>query len=231
MSDDPAGYTRRFVPGQAGRIELLLDTPSGQARGIALVTHPQPLLGGSASHKIPALLAKACREDQWLAVRPNFRGVGASEGVHDAGRGEAEDMIALAAQLRGSHPALPLALLGFSFGAFVLARVAAELARRGEPAQHVVLAGMPAGVVVDGRSYDPPALPPGSMLVHGERDMRVPLEALLRWADAHAQAVLVIPGADHFFRGKLPLLRDAMRAELGRGPRLGAAPAAAGDVG
>jgi alpha/beta superfamily hydrolase len=75
---------------------------------------------------------------------------------------------------------------------------------------------MPAGVVVDGRSYQPAALPRGSVVVHGEHDARVPLAALLRWAEAHAQPVQVIAGADHFFRGKLPLLRDTLIAELAR---------------
>ena len=206
----------RLLPGPAGPIECLFDAPSPPPRGVALVAHPQPLLGGSASHKIPVLLAKACQENGLIAVRPNFRGVGNSAGVHDAGRGETDDMVALAAQLRAAHPGLPLLLVGFSFGAFVLARAAAELARQGAPAQRALLAGMPAGVVVDGRSYDPPALPPGCLLVHGERDERVPLPAVLRWAERHGQPVLVIAGADHFFRGKLPQLRDALLGQLDR---------------
>ena len=211
----PAGV-RELVAGPAGAIELWLDAPSPAPRGIALIAHPQPLLGGSAQHKIPLLLAKASRDLGWLAVRPNFRGVGASAGEHDGGDGETADLLTLLTHFGERHRGLPLALVGFSFGAFVQARVAAELARRGQAARHVWLAGMPGGVVVDGRSYQPPALPRGSVVVHGEHDARVPLAALLRWAEANAQPVQVIAGADHFFRGKLPLLRDALAAELSR---------------
>jgi alpha/beta superfamily hydrolase len=172
---------RELVAGPAGAIELWLDAPAQAPRGIALIAHPQPLLGGSAQHKIPVLLSKAARDLGWFSIRPNFRGVGESAGTHTGGAGEA-----------------------------------AELAQRGGAARHVWLAGMPAGVVVDGRSYQPAALPRGSVVVHGEHDARVPLAALLRWAEAHAQPVQVIAGADHFFRGKLPLLRDTLIAELAR---------------
>ncbi|OIQ89045.1 alpha/beta hydrolase family protein [mine drainage metagenome] len=207
---------RELVAGPAGAIELWLDAPAQAPRGIALIAHPQPLLGGSAQHKIPVLLSKAARDLGWFSIRPNFRGVGESAGTHTGGAGEAADLLALVGHFGARHPGLPLALIGFSFGAFVQAHVAAELARRGGAARHVWLAGMPAGVVVDGRSYQPAALPRGSVVVHGEHDARVPLAALLRWAEAHAQPVQVIAGADHFFRGKLPLLRDTLIAELAR---------------
>ena len=109
---------------------------------------------------------------------------------------------------------MPLALIGFSFGAFVQARVASRLADAQRPAAHVVLAGMPVGPVEGGRNYEVSALPEGSVLVHGEIDDRVPLSEVLQWARAYSQPVTVIPGADHFFKGKLPVLRALVEAEL-----------------
>jgi alpha/beta superfamily hydrolase len=203
-----------FVEGAAGAIEVLIDAPSQPPRGIAVVAHPQPLLGGSAMHKIPHLLARAVRDIGWLTARPNFRGVGASQGSHDAGIGETDDVLALIARLRRNQPELPLALVGFSFGAFVQSRAARALAERGEPAHRVVLAGLPVGEVEGQRRYDTPEGIPDALVVHGEFDDRVPLAALLDWARPQAQPIVVIPGADHFFTGRLPVLRQLVLSHL-----------------
>jgi uncharacterized protein len=189
-------------------MEVLMDMPASAPNGVAVVAHPQPLQRGSAHHKIPHFLARGLVERGWLAVRPNFRGVGASEGAHDHGAGETEDVVVLVARLREAHPHLPLALLGFSFGAFVQSRVAHRLTVDGNPACAVVLAGMPAGRVEGGRHYAPEGPSPHTLVVHGERDERVPLHAVFDWARAHAQPVVVVPGADHFFTGRLPVLRS-----------------------
>lgn len=196
-----------LVEGPAGAIEVVIDAPVQHPRGIVVVAHPQPLLGGNATHKIPHLLARAMRDAGWLAARPNFRGVRASEGTHDGGIGETEDVLALIAQLREAHPDLPLALIGFSFGAFVMSRVARRLADRGEPARRVVLAGLPVGEVEGQRRYMPEGGLPDTLIVHGENDERVALGAVLDWARPQSQSVVVIPGADHFFTGRLPMLR------------------------
>lgn len=209
-----ATQRRVEIQGPAGTIEVLLDTPNEPPRGLVLIGHPQPLLGGSASHKVPQVLARALQEQGWLAARPNFRGVGGSQGVHDHGIGESDDMVCVARALRAQHPGQPLALVGFSFGAFVQSRVAATLA----PAR-VVLAGMPAGEVEGSRHYEPAPPVPGTLIVHGERDERVPLAAVLAWCGQHNQPVMVVPGADHFFTGKLPLLRTLVSEHLA--PALG----------
>ena len=167
-----------WAAGAAGRIEVLLDEPVGVPRGVGIVAHPQPLLGASARHKVPHVLAHALRDQGWLALRPNFRGVGASEGVHDHGSGEADDLVGLARQARRDHPGLPLALMGFSFGAYVQSHVAARLAAGGEPARHVLLAGMPVGQVRGWRDYDPAPVE-HAWLVHGELDDRASLQELL----------------------------------------------------
>lgn len=191
----------------AGRVEVLLDRPHRPCVGAVIVAHPQPLLGGDAQHKVPHFLARALADAGWLCLRPNFRGAGNSEGVHDGGQGESEDLLSLAVILQ-SEPSIPrLALVGFSFGAYVQARVASRLADAGRPAWRVGLLGMPFGEVADGRRYDPPDGFPDAFAAHGERDERVPLQAILDWARPRRQPLVVVPGADHFFTGKLPVLR------------------------
>lgn len=204
----------QLVEGPAGRMEVLIDVPRPSPVGVAVVAHPQPLLGGSALHKIPQLLARGLCDAGWLVVRPNFRGVGRSEGMHDQGAGEAQDLLALSHSLRGSCAGLPLGLVGFSFGAFVQARVARALADEGAPAWRVCLAGMPAGTVDGGRRYDPPSGLPDALVVHGELDDRVPLSSVLDWARPDTQPVVVMPGADHFFTGRLHVLRNLVLAHL-----------------
>lgn len=197
---------RVLLDGPAGLMEVFADAPA-RCSGAAVVAHPQPLLGGSAHHKIPHLLARGLQEAGWLALRPNFRGVGASAGVHDHGRGEAEDVAWLVAQLRVVHPDLPLALVGFSFGAFVVAQVAHRLMSGSASAAAVVLAGMAVGTVEAGRHYDAPPLAPHTLVIHGERDGQVRLQPVLDWCGTQDHAVTVVAGADHFFTGRLPLLR------------------------
>jgi alpha/beta superfamily hydrolase len=160
------------------------------------------------------MLARGLAETGWLAARPNFRGVGRSAGTHDAGLGETDDVLSLCAVLRESRPDLRLALIGFSFGAFVLARVARALAERAAPPWRVCLAGMPSGEVEGQRRYDTPGGIPDARVVHGELDERVPLKAVLDWARPHAQPVVVVPGADHFFTGRLHVLRSLVLSHL-----------------
>lgn len=204
-----------LVDGPAGVIELLIDAPAQSPRGIAVVAHPQPLLGGNATHKIAHLLARAARDEGWLAARPNFRGVGASQGVHDGGIGETDDVFAVVSQLRQAHPGIPLALIGFSFGAFVQSRVAAQLVQARAASSHVILAGLPVGEVQRGeRHYATEAVPSGTLVVHGELDASAPLASVLDWARPQSLPIVVVPGADHFFSGRLPLLRSVVVAHL-----------------
>ena len=103
------------LQGAAGVIEALRDHPEGTPRGVAVISHPHPLFGGSMTNKVVQTLARAFVQHGWTAVRYNFRGVGASAGTHDEGRGEADDLLQVIAQVA---PEGPLALAGFSFGAF-----------------------------------------------------------------------------------------------------------------
>jgi len=203
--------------GAVGALEVILDDPDCDPVGLAIVAHPQPLLGGNATHKVPQVLAKAIRDAGWRVARPNFRGVGGSAGAHDFGVGEAEDLLLLHGQLLQEHPGLRVALVGFSFGAYVQARVAKVMVATGTPPSYLCLAGMPAGDVEGNRHYDTPQDLPNALVIHGEMDERVRLQAVLDWARPHSQAITVVPGADHFFTGRLPVLRNIVLAHLARG--------------
>ena len=120
----------------------------------------------------------------------------------------------LAERLRAEHSALPLALIGFSFGAFVQIGVARRLIEAGRPAQHLVIAGPGIGEVEGGRRYEPGNVPAGTLVIHGEADARVPLANVLRWAEPQALPVVVVPGADHFFSRRLHVLAEVVRGRF-----------------
>ncbi len=221
MSDQPVLPTAStpspiFLTGAAGRIALRVDVPQGPARGLAVVAHPQPLLGGSPRHPIPHRWARGACQAGWLVVRPGFRGVDGTDGSYDHGVGETDDVLTVLRWLRTHEPALPLALLGFSFGAYVTAHVASTLDAQGTPADAVVLAGMPVGEVDSGRAYATPAVAGAPLLLHGEVDTQAPLAAVLTWARAQGHPVTVMPGADHLFTGHHPWLLAQVLAGLAR---------------
>jgi uncharacterized protein len=194
---------RRLVAGPAGRIEVALDWPDGAPIGIAGIGHPHPLFGGTLDNKVASTLARAFVALGWLALRPNFRGVGQSEGTHDEGIGETSDFLHVLQAVPGDELAsLPRAIAGFSFGSFVAARAAAELGAAGAPPQHLVLVGAAAG------KWPLPPVAAGALVIHGERDETIPLGAVFDWARPLDQPVVVIPGADHFFHRRLTLLKD-----------------------
>jgi alpha/beta superfamily hydrolase len=192
-----AGTRRETVAGPAGRIECAVDEPAGSPRGLALIAHPHPLFGGTLDNKVVQTLARAFVELGYTAWRPNFRGVGASEGRHDGGRGEVEDLAAVLAHAGTGRPVLA----GFSFGAAMAAKLGARLA-----CERLVLVG----VAVTNQQVPPVAA--GTLVIHGEVDETIPLAAVLDWARPQELPVLVLPGADHFFHRKLPALKLAVTA-------------------
>ena len=201
-----------LVPGPAGAIETLADLPQ-QVEGIALIGHPHPLFGGTNSNKVVYTLARTLAGRGYVALRPNFRGVGKSGGEHDDGEGETDDLLALlgwAQQRWGAS--LPVALGGFSFGAYVATRLANRLADAGTPPRFLALAGLAAGFAAGGsaKRYVAPPVPKGvsTLVIHGEVDDTVELINVLDWARPQNLPVIVIPGADHFFHGRLQLIRE-----------------------
>jgi alpha/beta superfamily hydrolase len=187
-----AGTRREFVAGPAGRIECAVDRPESAPRGVALIAHPHPLYGGTLDNKVVQTLARSFLELGYETWRANFRGVGATEGVHDEGRGELDDLHAVLDYLKAEKPVLA----GFSFGAAVQAR----LAQRVVP-ERLVLVGV--GVT----RLETPAVPADTLVIHGENDDTVPLAAVLEWARPQDLPVILVPGADHFFHRKLHVLR------------------------
>ena len=204
-------HTQPFtIAGSAGTIECALDLPDSAQfpapRGIALVAHPHPLYGGTMDNKVAQTLARAFVALGYATARMNFRGVGASAGVHDAGHGETDDMALLLAHMRGRYPGLPAALSGFSFGTFVQAQLQKRLQEQGEPAERLVLVGAAAG------KWAMPDIPADTILIHGEQDDTIPLTAVLDWARPQDIPVIVIPGADHFFHRKLQHIKNLVTA-------------------
>ena len=183
---------RELIAGPAGKIECAVDVPALAPRGVALIAHPHPLYGGTLDNKVVQTLARAFVELGYIAWRPNFRGVGASEGSHDEGRGEVDDLEAVVAHLKASKPVLA----GFSFGASVQTR----LAQRVSPERMVLV-----GAAV--KHLEAMPVPADTILIHGEEDSTVPLADVLAWARPQDLPVVVVPGADHFFHRRLNILR------------------------
>ncbi len=196
--------------GDAGVIEAQRDLAAvgAHARGTVVIAHPHPLFGGTMDNKVVQTLARAFVASGWTAVRFNFRGVGASEGVHDEGKGETADMLAVVQQVA---PEGALAIAGFSFGAFVAINALQSLWDTREIARIALVGASVARVV-------PPALPEAAhertLVVHGEQDDTVALDAVMDWARPQSLPVTVVPGGGHFFHGQLPLLKQLVVRHL-----------------
>ena len=196
-----------LIDGPAGKIDVIMERPDAP-KGIALIAHPHPLGGGANTNKVAYTLARTFVSLGYAAFRPNFRGVGGSEGVHDEGRGETEDLLVVLEEAKRRCGDLPVALAGFSFGAYCQTRVAKHLQEAGHPAQRLVLVGTAAGYVESTRHYDTEAVPHDTIVIHGADDTLVPLSNVFEWALPNDLPVVVVPGADHFFHRRLHVIRD-----------------------
>ncbi len=195
---------RASLRGPAGAIETDISDPGDARRGIAVIAHPNPVQGGTKDNKVVTTLAKAFYHLGYVALRPNFRGVGASAGTHDHGVGETDDLLAVAHHAFERYGELPLLLAGFSFGAFVQTRVAKRLA----PARMVLV-----GAAVN--RFPAETVPDHTLVVHGEADDVVPLAAVLDWARPQRLPIVVVPGGEHFFHGRLDILARIVTGCLG----------------
>ena len=200
---------REHVAGPAGRIECAVDRPAGAPLGLAVVCHPHPQGGGTLDNKVAQTIARACIEIGWAAVRFNFRGVGASEGAWDDGRGEVDDALAVVDSWRSrdEFAGKPLLLGGFSFGGYVAVEAAGRLPADAKPRR----------IVLVGPSVEKQAVrdvPADTVVVHGEDDELVPLAAAFAWARPQSLPVIVFPGVGHFFHGQIALLKKILVREL-----------------
>ncbi|WP_233828024.1 alpha/beta hydrolase [Paraburkholderia sp. ZP32-5] len=202
--------TKKYlIDGPVGKIEVALDLPddvreNGAApRGIALVAHPHPLFGGTMDNKVAQTLARTLVQLNYVTYRSNFRGVGQTDGEHDAGIGERDDLRAVLEHMRteGEYGDLPLVLAGFSFGTFVLSHVAAALVDEGQEIERVVFVGTAAS------RWDVAPVPESTLVIHGELDETVPIQSVYDWARPQELPIVVIPGAEHFLHRKLHVLK------------------------
>ena len=194
--------------GEAGAIEGLLDQPEGAARGVAVVAHPHPLFGGTMDNKVVQTLARAFVQCGWTVARFNFRGVGASEGVHDAGAGEARDFLSVVEQVA---PIGALAIAGFSFGSFVASHAIQSLWEKRDIEKIVFVGTATERLAV---ADVPQSLHDKTLVIHGEQDDTVSLASVMDWARPQSLPVMVVPGGGHFFHGQLPLLKSLVVRHL-----------------
>jgi alpha/beta superfamily hydrolase len=195
------------IPGPAGAIEVAVDFPDPHQarRGVAVICHPSPPEGGTMHNKVVTMCSRALTESGLTAVRFNFRGVGASEGEFDDGRGEVLDLLAVAEWTRKARPDDAFWLGGFSFGSWV-----ALLAARQLPLQQMISIAPPVGLR-DFSGVLPPACP--WLAIQGESDEVVPPPAVVEWLAAQSPEPTVVRMKDtgHFFHRRLLDLRGAIK--------------------
>jgi uncharacterized protein len=200
-----ASTEKLIVPGSAGDIECALDLPIGVVAGTAIICHPHPQHGGTMDNKVVQTLARAFLQLGMRTVRFNFRGVGASQGVWDEGRGELDDALAVIEHFRVTDQ--PWVLSGFSFGAYIASQAAEQLGEDAQPSRMVLVGPSTQKQVM-------PVVPANTVVVHGETDDVVPLSATLDWARPQNLPVIVFPGVGHFFHGQLARLRTVVVQQL-----------------
>lgn len=196
------------IQGEAGAIELRAHVPVEVAPcAVAVVAHPHPLFGGTMDNKVVTTIARAFYDADAATYRFNFRGVGASAGAHDDGRGETRDMLAVIAHVQSLHPGLPLWLAGFSFGGAVTL-AASEHVRA---AEMVLVAPaferLSRWKEISNGQQDQTQPPETTIIIHGEKDQTVPLADSMDWARLRNIPVIVVPDADHFFHLRLHIIK------------------------
>jgi alpha/beta superfamily hydrolase len=202
---------RLRIDGPGGPLEALVTEADGGERAHAVICHPHPLYGGTMDNKVVTTLARALQECGIPTVRFNFRGVGASGGTYDEGKGETADAAAVADWAALRWPQTGLVLAGFSFGAYVATRLAALRA-----VKHLITVAPPVQRF-DFGAVAKPSCP--WLLVQGDADELVDAQEVLAWADAPKASlrVVMMPGVGHFFHGHLTELRDAVVQEIRSG--------------
>ncbi len=191
------------IPGPAGALEARVE--AGGSDRWAILCHPHPLYGGSMHDAVLDTVATVLAEQDVGRVRFNFRGVGASGGRYDEGRGEADDLVAVRDWLAAEHPPEELWLGGYSFGSNVVWRARARIPE----ARRIVLIAPPVGAMDFAAPDD--ALAAQVTIVAGTEDAFVDLAVLRRWSAGRCE-IRTVDGADHFFAGRWDALAEVLRA-------------------
>lgn len=175
---------------------------SGVPRGAAVICHPHPLYGGTMNNKVVHTLAKSLAENNYTAVRFNFRGVGGSAGIYDEGRGEVDDVLAVADWILAQQDATPIILAGFSFGSFVALQAAIKVHTM------ALITVSPPVRMFDFSKLEGIDCP--WQLIQGDEDEVVDIKSVINWIDTlnHPPVMEIVKGSSHFFHGKLIELRQ-----------------------
>ncbi len=213
MSHDeefPAQRTALFLRGPAGKLECITDVPAAaEARaGTIIICHPHPQFGGTMNNKVVTIMERSLRELGLNTVRFNFRGAGASEGEYDEGRGETDDLLAVAAWVRRTRPADVLWLGGFSFGSYVTLRAAKQL----RPALLISIA--PPARRYAFAQLEHPRCP--WLVIQGDEDDIVSVEDVRQWVQSTEPRpdLAVMEHAGHFFHRRLMDLRGLLQQRV-----------------
>jgi alpha/beta superfamily hydrolase len=195
---------RLFIEGPAGALEAVVEEPAAAASSYAVVCHPHPLYGGTMDNKVVTTVARALNDAGIPTVRFNFRGVGASAGAYGEGVGETADADAVASWGAKRWPGQALVLAGFSFGAYVVLRLAQQRLPR------YLIAVAPALELFDAFGMTSPRCP--WLVVQGDADEVVDPAGIINWVNGldPKPRLVVLPGAGHLFHGSLRELRDAV---------------------
>ncbi|AIL32001.1 alpha/beta hydrolase [Basilea psittacipulmonis] len=204
--------------GQVGIVDCAIDWPTTpEITGWALLLHPHPLYDGSRDNKVITTMARLCTQLGFVVVRPNFRGVGLSEGVFDKAHGETFDMLAVYEQFLQTYPELMdkrFVLGGFSFGTAVATQLYNELKDRGLTLPDSLVLTGPAVWRFTWREIVLPA--ENTLVVHGENDEVVPLQEVFDWFRPYHVPVVVVPESTHFFHGNLIILKRLVHDFINR---------------
>jgi len=201
----PSAIEKLYLDGPAGRLEAILESPSDAVvAGAVVVLHPHPQHGGTMHNKVAHTLARSFVRIGYAALRFNFRGTEGSDGKYDNGSGELQDALAAIAWMRTKYPDIPFWLAGFSFGAAISVHAAVETQADGlvsvAPAAYRFADGL------DGQPEGP------WLIVQGDEDELIDVEETIEWINSlePGPELLVMPGAEHFFHGRLVELREAV---------------------
>lgn len=202
----PSASTALTLTGGAGAIEAAIELPDAEPRaGVAIVCHPHPLQGGTMHNKVVTMVSRSLVELGIATVRFNFRGVGASAGEHDEGRGETDDVLAIGAWLQRERPTDAVWLAGFSFGSYIALRAAKRLG-----VKQLIQIAPPVGRW----AFEEVELPECPWLVvQGEADEVVDPNAVYAWVASLAKPPTLVrmPDTSHFFHRRLMDLRGVVK--------------------